>query len=103
MQQLLMIFFGMTLLTSLPVHAHEEDKPINTSEELSQWCKNLVEQHYLPENRLPRNWREAPLVDGDYYKTKLVYRIEYEDYLAECTVRAGAARKYVVLKLLGKR
>jgi hypothetical protein len=95
---------GIALVMCQPVSAHEEEKPIHSPNELSQWCKTLVEQHYLPQNLLPRNWRESQLlVDGDYFKAKLVFRIEYEDYLAECTVRAGAQRKYVVLQLLGKR
>ncbi len=94
---------GMYLMMCPPVSANEEEQPVNSPAELSQWCKTLVEQHYLPQNLMPRNWRESPLVDGDYYKTKLVFRIDYEDYLAECTVRAGAQRKYAVLKILGKR
>ncbi|MBI3562959.1 MAG: hypothetical protein HY080_14710 [Gammaproteobacteria bacterium] len=97
------LLLGITLLGTLSVSAHDDQQAIDSPDELSRWCKTLVEQHYLAQNLQPRNWREAPVVDGEYYKTNLVFRIDYEDYTAECTVHSGAQRKYVVLKLLGKR
>lgn len=104
MNKPVLLSLGLALITSLPAFAYDDDeKPVSSPDELSQWCKHLVEQNHLPQNQLPRNWRESPVVKGDYYKTKLVYRIDYDDYEAECTVRAGAQRKYVVLNLLGKR
>jgi hypothetical protein len=103
MRALAFCFSLLPLLITFPVLAHDEDKPVNTAAQLSPWCKHLVEQNYLAQNQFPRNWREDTVVNGDYMTTRLVYRIDYEDYQAQCTIRTGAARSDVVLTLLGKR
>lgn len=98
------IFILMMCIT-IPGYAHSnfDETPIHTGVELIEWCKQQVERVYLPLDKIPRNWRESVITEGNYFKAKLVFRIEGEDYLAECRVRVGAARHYAAFLQLGKR
>jgi len=80
------------------LHAHNDidDVPVNTTQELVDWCRNEVEQRALSQDQTPRNWRASQLVKGNYLHVRLTYRIEYVDKVADCKIRKGAQRRYAV-------
>lgn len=79
-------------------HNDIDDVPINTAQELVEWCKNEVEQRYLGQDKIPRNWRVSHTVKGNYLHVRLTFRIEYADKIADCQVRRGAQRRYALFQ-----
>lgn len=79
-------------------HNDIDDVPINTAQDLVEWCKNEVEQRYLGQDKTPRNWRVSHVVKGNYLIARLTFNIEYADKHAECQIRKGAQRRYAVFQ-----
>lgn len=83
---------------ALAAHNDIDDVPINTAQELVEWCKNEVEQRYLGQDKTPRNWRVSHSVKGNYLQARLTFSIDYADKKAECHIRKGAQRRYAIFQ-----
>ena len=88
--------FMVIPLPAVFAHNDIDDLPINTAQELVEWCKNEVEQRSLGQDKIPRNWRVSHSVKGNYLHVRLTYKIEYDDRIAVCQVRKDAQRHYAI-------
>ena len=93
---ILLCLFLAIPITAIQAHNHDYEKPIETAQQLVEWCQYEVEQRYLARDQQPRNWRISHVRKGNYLKVKLKFRIYYQEKSAVCRIRIGAQQQYAV-------
>jgi len=98
------IFFAMLVLLPLSASADEtiyhEEKILNTSSELKEWCKNESSMYYLAQDIAPYNWAASWWIDGDVIHVKGTWKINDKESTISCNVRRGVSEKYAIWKIV---
>jgi hypothetical protein len=96
----------LVMLALLPFSAladetiYHEEKIINTSQELKDWCKNESSMYYLAQDITPYNWTASWWIDGDVLHVRGTWNINDKDTTIKCSVRRGVSEKYAIWKIV---
>lgn len=97
------IIFFLFILFAVPVLAHEEDLPINSSSELREWCREESEAYFVGKGVTPYNWSASYWDKGNTLFVKGNWRVDGKDIIVECRIAKGAKRKYANLEFINNQ
>jgi hypothetical protein len=83
-------------------HEHENDRVIENSFELREWCKDESEAYYIAKGITPYNWSDSWWEKGNTLFVKGNWLIGHDHISVECRIAKGARKKYASFEILNK-
>ncbi|MCB1791337.1 MAG: hypothetical protein KDJ27_13750 [Gammaproteobacteria bacterium] len=83
-----------------PAYAYDEDEPLSTAADMSQWCKEMTYGELSTRSDRVFNWTLSIVTRGNAYVVDGKWRVDGQDVRVECRSRIGAARKYATYRIL---
>lgn len=80
--------------------AHDDNLPLATASEMSQWCKETSYSHLMQKADRLYNWTHSVVAKGNTYVVKGHWRVNDNDVYVECKARIGARREYATYRVV---
>jgi len=87
------------LLLSSSVAATEKNTMVNTTSELSYWCKNKSSQHFFAKGITPYNWTSSSWTKLNTLNIKGSWKIKNTNQDVNCRILKGSLLKYAIIEM----
>ena len=78
---------------------YEQERIINSNDELLAWCKNSSAMSFIKNKQLPDNWTSSQWRKGNYLNVKGNWKVKNKNKVINCKVRIGVAEKYASMNI----
>lgn len=92
--------YTLLVLASFSAPADDSDIPINSTAELTEWCKEESQAYYLSKDMKLYNWTASWWTEGNILHVKGGWRVQGEDVTVHCRIVKGARKKYAVYEIV---
>lgn len=98
---LILILLGISSFsTSADEKKYYEEKIINSTTELKEWCKNESSMYFLAQDITPFNWTAFWWTEANFLHVKGAWKIKGKEKTIKCSVRRGVSEKYAIWKIV---
>lgn len=100
-KSLILILLGTSSFsTSADEAKYYEEKIINSTTELKEWCKNESSMYFLAQDITPFNWTASWWTEENFLHVKGAWKIKGKAKTIKCSVRRGVSEKYAIWKII---
>lgn len=89
----------LSLVASIAMAGHQDDRAINSGSELRDWCKEASEATLIGRGLTPFNWTASYWDQGNTLMVKGQWRVEGSNRTVECSIARGAQARFASVSI----